>query len=172
MTALATKMPKKVPAHHTFRYIFCRHHCDVKLYSVTFYGEVINKNKKKNSFSLSKFECHPWVNSPLRNSELIWLTMQVAIIATKFERAQTHITADVFAADTVVVAKNFWILSLIWHRHQGQYFTFISLSSTTNLNRDGLSLSILSSGLPIRRASNCLDCLDTWVVQKYSKFYC
>ena len=33
--------------------------------------------------------------------------MQVGTIARKFERAQIHFTSDVFAADTVVVAKNF-----------------------------------------------------------------
>lgn len=33
--------------------------------------------------------------------------MQVVTIAMKFERAQIHLSSDVFAADTVVVAKNF-----------------------------------------------------------------
>ena len=33
--------------------------------------------------------------------------MQVGTIARKFERAQIHFTSDVFAADTLVVAKIF-----------------------------------------------------------------
>ena len=170
-TFLATKMPIKAPARHTFWYIFfCRHDYDVRLYIVTFYGEVINMTKNHLFFlflNLSVFR--EWIHL----QEIHNMTYH-GTIGTKFERARIHFTNDVFAADTVVVAKNFWTLSLVWYRHQSQHFAFISLSFTTNLNRDGSSLSILRSGLPlIMRASNCLDCLDTWaVVQKYRKFPC
>ena len=69
------------------------------------------------------------------------------------------------AASFAILKKLYF--SLPFKRQRGKIvitittLTLTSLSSTTNLNKDGFSFSIFRSALPVMRASNCFDCLDT-----------